>query len=251
MAVLAGTIMMESSAESYRVEDTVKRILQTAGLPRTEVVCTTTGLFLTLADYSASVDPITLVRRVNYSEIHLNKIYRVNQISRLLTAGEIDLDEALERLLRVSESEYSVHKINHAIALFATGFALLLGGSTIDVLVATLAGVVMTYSRRFQKVLRLGNFMHVVFNTALVAFFISMIVAFWPSYNMHEEIIITSSFMSMFPGAALINGIRDIIKGDYVSGIARVVDALVTALAIAVGVAGGLLLRNEVVQWIL
>lgn len=42
VAALAGTIMLESHAESYRVEDTVRRILATSGMDSIDVVTNTT-----------------------------------------------------------------------------------------------------------------------------------------------------------------------------------------------------------------
>ena len=43
VAVLAGRIMLESQAESYRIEDTVERILKTSQCQTTEVFANTTG----------------------------------------------------------------------------------------------------------------------------------------------------------------------------------------------------------------
>ncbi len=48
VATLAGIIMLESNAESYRVETTVERILSVSQLPIVDVFANTTGLFITL-----------------------------------------------------------------------------------------------------------------------------------------------------------------------------------------------------------
>jgi len=47
--------------------------------------------------------------------------------------------------------------------------------------------------------------------------------------------MVISSFMLLVPGLAITNAIRDTIAGDYVSGVARAVDAFLCAIAIAVG----------------
>ena len=60
VATTAGRIMLESHAESYRVEDTVRRILQTSGLSNTEVITNTTGLYVTLDDSDSEIEGITL-----------------------------------------------------------------------------------------------------------------------------------------------------------------------------------------------
>ena len=46
--------------------------------------------------------------------------------------------------------------------------------------------------------------------------------------------------MPAVPGTAITNAIRDTLRGDYNSGMARAVEAFVTALSIAIAVAIGL-----------
>ena len=53
-ALLAGQIL-ESNAETYRVEDVMNRILDISELQTTEAIALTTGLFLTLDDPSMSL----------------------------------------------------------------------------------------------------------------------------------------------------------------------------------------------------
>lgn len=42
--------------------------------------------------------------------------------------------------------------------------------------------------------------------------------------------------MILTPGVAITNSLRDIMSGDYISGMARMLEALLTATFIAVGV---------------
>ena len=48
--------------------------------------------------------------------------------------------------------------------------------------------------------------------------------------------------MALVPGVAIVNAIRDIIAGDLVAGSARLLDAFVTAAALSIGAAFGLVL---------
>lgn len=52
--------------------------------------------------------------------------------------------------------------------------------------------------------------------------------------------VIVGSIMPLLPGVALTNGIRDFISGDLISGVSRVSEALLTAIAIAVGIGSAL-----------
>ena len=49
-AILAGETMLKSGAETYRVEDTINRILKTSNAQTVETVVLMTGIFVTLDD---------------------------------------------------------------------------------------------------------------------------------------------------------------------------------------------------------
>lgn len=51
------------------------------------------------------------------------------------------------------------------------------------------------------------------------------------------NIIIVSSVMTLVPGKAITNGIRDLMASHYISGVSVLADALLTAAAIGIGVA--------------
>ena len=53
--------------------------------------------------------------------------------------------------------------------------------------------------------------------------------------NVDVTITIISSFMLMVPGISFINGIRDLISGDFVSGISRGAEAILIAASLAAG----------------
>ena len=48
--------------------------------------------------------------------------------------------------------------------------------------------------------------------------------------------LIVGSIMPLLPGVSFIKGLRDLINGDLISGVARAFDASVTAISIACGV---------------
>ncbi|MCW6661110.1 threonine/serine exporter family protein [Aerococcaceae bacterium NML201209] len=242
-AALAGKIMLESQAESYRVEDTVKRILQTSQLATTEVFANTTGLFMTLDD--PSIDPITLVLRIRERGTHLRKIYRVNHISRQLTSGAIDIDEAFAQLTHVDEAEYTVLHKDISIFLLVVSFAMLLGGTMTDVLISGIAAILVILSGWFQKAVGMNAILNGTVATTLLGFCMPLILQMVAG-EQSLDIIIVSALMPLFPGTAFTNGIRDTLKGDYVSGMAKLSEAVVIATSLAIGVALGLFLSNGV-----
>jgi len=51
------------------------------------------------------------------------------------------------------------------------------------------------------------------------------------------NIIIIGAIMTMVPGVAITNAVRDSISGDYVSGMSRTSEAIVISVALVLGVA--------------
>lgn len=249
LAAFAGQIMLESHAESYRVEDTVRRILQTSGLSVTEVISNTTGLFITLDDDDPTVESITLVRRITHRGNHLNKIYRVNNISRQLTSGTITVDEAMEKLSIVNESEYKMLDIDLATLLMVVAFTIMLGGNVWEVLISLIAGVFVALNRIWQSSFGMNEFFAGTMTTMFSALIITTLLHYLP-YQLNSDIIIISGLMPIYPGTAFTNGIRDTLKGDYNSGLARITDAFVIALSLAIGVAIGLYFSGGIIRWI-
>ena len=71
-AILAGQIMLECNAESYRVEETMNYILSTQNFETCEAFAMATGIFATLDD--DCIDSITEIRRVPNRDTNLNRI---------------------------------------------------------------------------------------------------------------------------------------------------------------------------------
>ncbi|HFI0462775.1 TPA: threonine/serine exporter ThrE family protein [Streptococcus suis] len=247
VAALAGRIMLESHAESYRVEDTVRRIMKLSGLNITEVVSTTTGLYMTLDDSDPKVLPITQVRRISERGNHLRKIYHVNNVSRQLAQGLISIDQAREKLEYIDESEYRAYSKDLALIMMVLSFTYILGGTWLEVLISILAGTIVALSRIAKGLTGMNSFLYGTFATAVTAFVIPLVThAINPSLS--YDVIIIAALMPLYPGTAFMNGIRDTLKGDYGSGIARIADALVIAVSLAIGVAIGLFLAGGILS---
>ena len=102
MAVLAGEIMLRSGAETYRVEDTIKHILDTAGTAETEALVMLTGIIVTIN--RPGQDPVTIMRRVHDRGTNMHRIVEVNEISRKYCAGELSAEETQQKL-KISKAD--------------------------------------------------------------------------------------------------------------------------------------------------
>lgn len=242
-AILAGQIMLESNAETYRIEDVMNRILDTSKLETTEAVAITTGLFVTLDD--PTIRAITVVKRITVRDTNLNRIAKVNSVSRNLTSGLCTLDKAYNDLKNIDEKQYEPLLKDLATSLISAFFALLLGGGLIGALVSWGNGILLVMSNKIERKVNLGFFIQNVLYSAFIAAGTTLISRYiFPDFN--PDIAISSSIMPLVPGTAITNAFRDTLRGDYMSSGAKALEAIVIALSIAVGVALGLIMTGGI-----
>lgn len=233
MAVRAGEIMLMSGAETYRVEDTIRRILRVSKAETVDTVVLTTGIFATLSH--PGMETISVIRRVEMKGNNLNRIAQVNEISRSFCRGELSISEASERLSRIRGRQYTRTLYNLATILVSGGFAPLFGGGVQEVWASAVAGAALALVVTIAKRMKLPSFLQDVLSGMSVAGAALILKSMFPYLNM--DTIIISTIMPLVPGVAITNAIRDTLQGDYLSGAARSLKAFVIAAGIALGVA--------------
>lgn len=236
MAVLAGEIMLRSGAETYRVEDTMMHILGTTGTAEAEAFVLLTGIIVTVS--LPGKETVTVMRRVHDRGTNMHRIVEVNEISRKYCAGELSAEETRNKLKAVSGKQYTTWMYNLATVMVPAGFAPLFGGGPAEVVSAAAAGVILAILMTIGKRVRMSGFVLNVLCAAGVAAAASVLKVTEPVVNM--DTVIISSIMPMVPGVAITNAIRDTLRGDYISGGARALEAFVTAAAVAIGVGAGI-----------
>lgn len=240
-ALLAGLIMLESNAETYRVEETVVHILKTTNFCTTEAFVLTTGITMTLDD--DTIEAITMVRRVKKRAVNLHRIHAVNSISRQIVDGTISIDDAYDQLKNLTETEYSATEFYISNILLACAFTIMLGGSARDAIITFLNVVSMILLWIPLKRLQSSLFMTNVITCTTIAM-ISVLSAKLLTHDISVNAIIVGSIMPVVPGTLITNAIRDTFRGDYTSGVARGIEAINVGFSIAIGITIGLLITN-------
>lgn len=237
-AMLAGEIMLIGGAETYRVEDTMCRILKISGLEKTETFVTPTGIFLTLGD--SNMDSITVVKRVDNRVTNISNIYETNNISRNLCDGKITLEEAYTSLKKIKENKQCKRVVNYVCTMIASlSFTILLGGDWFNSIIAGLNGGLIVLVMLLTHKVKINTFIKNLVSSILVAFN-SMIFLHHYGTAISLDTLIGGSVMPLLPGVAITNAIRDTLQGDYVSGGARAIEAFVSAASTAAGIGIGM-----------
>ena len=236
-ALSMGEIMLVSGAEMARVEDTVRRILKAGGLTSPEVFALPTGIFVGARDRRG----IAAMNRVTDRSTNLFRICRLNQLSREFCSKKKTLKEAEEELLRIkSDPDYGFLIKLLGYALCCGFFAVMFGGGAAEVLAAAGVGLLLCSVLKFLSRYSLSDFIRVMMGAFTVGLSTLLVQHFLWTPLMADAVLI-GAIMPLVPGATLTTGIRDTINGDYSAGTARIAEAVVTALAVATGVAGSMM----------
>ncbi|MCI5771731.1 MAG: threonine/serine exporter family protein [Clostridiales bacterium] len=230
---LAAQIILESGGETYRSEETAEKMCQGFGIEKMDVLAMPTGVTMTVQ--SEDGESMTRIVRVRQRAINLARIDACNCVSRKVAAGKMNAEEAYRTLEAIRTSPpFPQSMMLVACALSSGFFAVMLGGMWIDFAVACVCGLVTQallpclHKRRVPTVL---TGMISGFFTALIAL---LSRAYFPQINI--EAVISGAIMPVLPGMAMTSAIRDTIRGDLVSGGARSVEAVLSAVLIAAGV---------------
>lgn len=242
LVILAGKIMLESGAETYRIEDTMERICSVEDINAVNTFVTPTGIFVSV--HTKTDEHFTTIRRVKTRTTNLSKVYQVNNISRQFVAGVISFEEALILLEEIDNSDTQKRLYHILSAGCSSGFfAILLGGSLGDSLIAAFCGALIQTFAIFSLNRGISYFI-----PNLVGGSISAVIAILFAEILHigsMDKIIIGSIMPLLPGLAITSAIRDTIYGDLVSGTTRGAEALLIAISIAAGV--GIVLKIWIV----
>ncbi len=234
LAVRAGELMMTCGAEIYRVEETITRICRACGIDNVEVFAMPTGIFITLDNESFGDSVETYIRRIRGSETDLNKISLINQFSREFTTTDLSIEAGMHRLDEISWTK-PYHFTGRVIAASVTAacFAVIFGGNAIDFGCAFITGAICYTLSRFLSKYDVNFFIRGLVCCALGTF-IALIFAASIAKAGYQPII-SGTIMLFVPGVAITNSIRDFLSGDLISGLSRMVEAVITAVSLAAG----------------
>lgn len=228
LAISAGKIMLENGAETYRVEDTMTRILGHCNDEISEAFVTTTGLFV-------SVGSETIVKRITERTINLNKIALVNDLSRKIVNDKISIDEAFKILEDINNIKpYSFYLKTFITGLCCASFSYVFGGIFQDCINSFFVGIFLNIIIHFFKKRKVSEFLVTIIGGAVISLFTLLFLNIGIGKNI--DMVIIGSIMPLVPGVGITNAIRDILEGDFLSGSGRIFDALIVAIAVATGV---------------
>ncbi len=234
MATDLGYELAMSGAETFRVEESIRRVLSSYGV-EAEVFAIPNSLIVSIITDSGK--PITRMRRIGFHGNDLDSVEKFNGLSRAICNRRPVPAEGLKWLdhVRAQRVHYSTPAKFLGYFLGAAGYALFFSGSWIDALCSGICGMLVGFVDRIMNDLKANQFFRTIFESFLMALLAYTMGNL--SLAQSPDAVIIGALMILVPGLLFTNAMRDIIYGDTNSGVNRIVQVFLIAMAIVLGTA--------------
>lgn len=234
MAVNLGYELAMAGAETYRVEESIRRVLQTYGL-ESEVFAIPNCIIVSIETPEGK--PMTRMRRVGQHGNDLDAVEWFSSLSRAICNRKPDPEEGIQWLTEINNrrKQYSLSSSLLGNFLAAAGFGLFFGGTLADTLWAGVIGVMMGLISHFFASIKTNPF----FTTITASFLMALSAYSLSALGLTDsaDAVIMGTVMLLVPGLLFTNAMRDIIYGDTNSGVNRIMQVFLVAAGIALGTA--------------
>ena len=234
MATDLGYELAMAGAETFRVEESISRCLAAYGI-QAEVFAIPNYLVVSITTQDGH--PITRMRRIGHHGNDLDAVEKFSGLSRAFCNRRPDPKEGQQWLAHVRSIRqyYSMRMQYVGNFLGAFGYALFFGGSLIDALCGGLCGILVGFVNKFLDDRKANQFFRTIASSYLMALLAYALGAL--GIAQRPDAVTIGALMILVPGLLFTNAMRDIIYGDTNSGINRIVQVLLVAVALALGTA--------------
>ena len=234
LATDLGYELAMSGAETFRIEESISRVLKSYGLD-SEVFAIPNFLIVSILDESGT--PITRMRRIGHHGNDLDSVEKFSGLSRALCNRKPEPKTGMEwlEITRSKKQHYNTAAIYIGYFLGAMGYGLFFGGTLMDGICAGLCGMLVGLVDKVTGNMKANQF----FRTIASAFIMALLAYGLGSLGIakNPNAVTIGALMLLVPGLLFTNAMRDIIYGDTNSGVNRIVQVFLIAVALALGTA--------------
>lgn len=231
-------------AETYRVEDAITRIINAYGVVKTDTFVIPSCIMASLEPDDGPV--VTKIRRLKEGGTMLDGIEKYSALCRRICAEKPDIP-VFRRWLRETEASVCVYgPVVYYLSAFliGLGFGIFFGGTWLEAAAAGLCCTATGASLKFMGKLHANAFFTSFVCSFILAFLANALTAVGLCKN--ADIATIGALMLLVPGFLFTNSLRDVIYGDTMSGINRLVQVLIIAVALVIGTSAAVSLARHI-----
>jgi len=227
-----GYLLLKHGAEIYRVEESLKRMCEGFGFENIEIFAIPSYFTISLTLHDGT--PYHSSKRSRVNRFHLDHLYELNCLVRKISNQDITCQEMESEIQKIKNQSLNLPLIFIGYVLSAAMFCIFFGGGIAEMLVSGIIGCILFFFIYVMERLNINSIMRTILSSMVLATI--AIVCQKLHIIAHQQSVITGTLMLLVPGIAITNSLRDIIGGDYVSGLSRMIEAILIAASIAIGV---------------
>lgn len=224
--------MLAGGAEINRVEDTLERMGAAYGASRMNVFVITSSVVVTMLFPDG--EEVTQTRRIqNPGGTDFGRLEALNDLSRRCCAAPVGAEELEAALEKLEAAPRDPGRLYAGSILAAGSFTVFFGGTLWDGLAAAAFAVMICFLQEKLMPVATNRMIFQLLASLLAGAGICMTARLVPF--LHMDKIMIGDIMLLIPGIAMTNAIRDVLVGDTISGIMRLIESLLWAGSLACG----------------
>ncbi|MDQ6523656.1 threonine/serine exporter family protein [Nocardioides sp. LHD-245] len=242
LCLKVGEVLLSSGAGAPDVVATMRALARSLGVRHTQVDVTFTSLAMSVQQ-GPDEAPVVQLRAVTQREIDYEDLTRVDHLVREVVAGHTDLEGARTEVARIVSSGHGRPRWAATLGwgLMCAGVGLQLGGNLVVVLVAMLAAICIDRLQLLMTRRRLPGFYQQVAGGVVATVLAALGTRLAePWVHLNASLVVTANIIMLLAGIGFMGAIQDALSGFFVTGGARILEAVLATAGIIAGVSGGL-----------
>ena len=229
-----GDIVVKNGAEIQRTEQTIQKIVSRDGKYTAQAFVVPTYISVTISTEDGEAFTKTTV--IHGRRVNLEKVIACDNVAIRYIYHREPLQQCIDELEAIDAlTDFKTHVRIFSYSLISLAFTILFRGTVMDAFTAGIAGI---FQGAAMEIMGKYDDLSPFFTNAIGSAIISAMAYIFYSIGIADNYnsVIIGSLMPLVPGFAITMAVRDLMYGDYVSGTAKIVEALLTSIGIAAGV---------------
>ena len=237
LAIRCGEVIFASGASAEDATATMLAVTRAYGLKGCEADVTHTVITLTWDDAAAG-DSVTRSRNVKYRTLDYTRLTNTSTLIDDLLHDPIPVGEARVRVNSIIAARpiYPVLVRRVGWSLVGTGAAFLLGGGPLVIAAAFVATFFVDLLTGRLARTRISVFYQTLAGGAVGPLVAALVHFLDPTAN--SSLVVVATIIMLLAGVTSFGAVQDVLSGFYVTGTARVLEALLITGGLVAGVAG-------------
>ena len=232
LALEIGYLLLTSGAEMERVDRTIQKVCDAYGATNIEYFTYPRFIILSL-DYDNKT--YTKSKKVRDKAPDFHRLEELSKTLDDILISKPDLDIIIQRVRMI----YATRQFGIIAQMFCyffgpAGFTIFFGGNFYEAAISGVIGVLILFLTLGVKKLTDTFFFPIVIYSFVMSFSVRMLGLFGLVQNVESMQI--GLLMMVVPGLIITNSMREFISGEYLTGYSKLIEALLVALAVAMGV---------------